>query len=149
MSAGSAPEPAHDPIAIASLIAELPDLQAELALAREAEEQATALTKAVMQKIDAMQNRIDIAIAVLRKKSPKGSRWNGGVASRVAGQGEITSQDMQRLMSHLQQNAAAAHNVASQNAAANGISNYQQSLRDIQKLVAAAPPMISKNIWGE
>ena len=67
--AGRPPEPAHDPIAIAALIAELPELEAKYLAAKNAAEEAN-------KALDSVQQRIDAAIATLKPKAPKGSSWH-------------------------------------------------------------------------
>ncbi len=63
------PEAAHDPIAIAAMVAELPDLEAKYLAAKQAAEEANTA-------LDSMQQRIDAAIATLKHKAPKGSSWH-------------------------------------------------------------------------
>ena len=64
----AAPTPATDPIAIAALIAELPELEAKY---NEAKASAEVANKA----LDAILDRIERAIAMLKRKAPIGSKW--------------------------------------------------------------------------
>ena len=66
------PEAAHDPIAIAALIAELPELETKYLAAKNAAEEAN-------KALDSVQQRIDEAIATLKHKAPKGTSWNNGL----------------------------------------------------------------------
>lgn len=79
----STPEPAHDPIAIAALIAELPELEAKFLAAMKVAEEAN-------KALDVIQNRIDMALLTLRKKAPRGSMWNS------MRKPEISAEDFQR-----------------------------------------------------
>lgn len=69
-----APEAAHDPIAIAALVAELPELEAKAKAANEAAKQAN-------DAFNALQQRIDTAFATLKRKAPSFSRWGGLTSS--------------------------------------------------------------------
>lgn len=66
------PEAAHDPIAVAALIAELPELEAKYLAAKNAAEEAH-------KALNSVQQRIDAAIATLKHKAPKGTSWNNGL----------------------------------------------------------------------
>jgi hypothetical protein len=66
------PEAAHDPIAVAALIAELPELEAKYLAAKNAAEEAN-------KALDSVQQRIDAAIATLKHKAPMGTSWNNGL----------------------------------------------------------------------
>lgn len=63
------PEPAHDPIAIAALIAALPEFEAKFAVAMK-------IAEAANKELDMIQDRIDQALNALRNKAPRGSKWN-------------------------------------------------------------------------
>lgn len=62
------PPPAYDPIAIAALIAELPELEAKFLAAKKASDEA-------QKALDVMQDRIDRAIHALKIRAPGGSAW--------------------------------------------------------------------------
>jgi len=124
-----APEPAHDPIAIAALIAELPELEAKfLASMKTAEEANKAL--------DVIQDRLDQAMNVLRSKAPRGSKWNS------APKREINQQDLQQLMQHVQ----GMQNIA-QNATAQRLEQMATMAPPLATM--APPPAIKKGgPWG-
>jgi hypothetical protein len=69
--------PAHDPIAIAALIAELPELEAKFLAAMKTAEEAN-------KALDVIQDRLDQAMKVLRSKAPRGSKWNSRKAEMSA-----------------------------------------------------------------
>jgi hypothetical protein len=129
-AAQRAPEPAHDPIAIAALIAELPELEAKFLAAMKTAEEAN-------KALDVIQDRLDQAMNVLRSKAPRGSKWNSGPKR------EISQQDLQQLYAHVQNmNAQNAGGMMGQNAAQNAhlaqqISSYEQK---VMRAVAAPPP---------
>lgn len=83
------PEPAHDPIAIAALIAELPELEAKYLAAMKIAEEAN-------KALDVIQNRIDMALLTLKKKAPRGSMWNS------MRKPELSAQTLQQLYQHAQ-----------------------------------------------
>jgi hypothetical protein len=87
------PEAAHDPIAIAALVAELPELEAKFAAAKE-------IAEAANKALNVIQDRIDTAIAVLKKKAPKGSMW-GNQVNKI--RREIGSDDLQQALQQYQQ----------------------------------------------
>lgn len=66
---GAPPPAATDPIAIASLIATLPELEGEF-------KKAMAKAEEANKALDVIQNRIDVALKTLREKAPRGSMWN-------------------------------------------------------------------------
>lgn len=70
-----APAPPTDPIAIAALVAELPELEAAYKVAKEASDKALA-------KLNDMQLRIDRTISALKDHAPAGSRWSSADSSK-------------------------------------------------------------------
>ena len=94
--AGRPPEPAHDPIAIAALIAELPELEAKYLAAKNAAEEAN-------KALDSVQQRIDAAIATLKHKAPRGSSWH---KSRVAPQQQFEIEQLYGMLENQKRGAA-------------------------------------------
>lgn len=86
--ASNAPVPPHDPIAIAALIAELPELEKAYIEAREKAEIAN-------KALDVMQERIDRAISALKGSAPNGSRWKAVIRDGAL--------NMQNVAHHQQQ----------------------------------------------
>jgi hypothetical protein len=127
-AAQRAPEPAHDPIAIAALIAELPELEAKFLAAMKTAEEAN-------KALDVIQDRLDQAMNVLRSKAPRGSKWNSGPKR------EISQQDLQQLYAYVQNMQGAAAGNAAQNMNA-GLA--QQIAHWESQAKVAPPPSIKK-----
>jgi len=129
--------PAHDPIAIAALVAELPELEAKFAAAMKTAEEAN-------KALDVIQDRIDQAIKALKSKAPRGSKWN------TAPKREISPQDLQQLYAQIQgsQNAAgngnnAMNQMMNQNAVlAQQIERYES--QRIKGVAAPPPPLVDR-----
>lgn len=142
-SAKSAPMPAHDPIAIAALVAELPELEAKFAAAMKTAEEAN-------KALDVIQDRIDQAIKALKSKAPRGFKWN------TAPKREISQQDLQQMYSQIQgshRNGAgnnAMNQMMDQNAAlAQQIQRYEEQQIKGGGVTAPPPPMIKRGgPWG-
>lgn len=119
-----APEPAHDPIAIAALVAELRELEAKFAAATKAAEEAN-------KALDVIQDRIDRAMQALRNKTSKGSKWGRSDATEI----QMRMQQYQGQMKQFQ-------DAAMQNAAANQWGQNAQN-----DTVSAPPMMISEDVY--
>jgi hypothetical protein len=72
-------EPAHDPIAIAALVAALPELEAKYLAAK-------AVSDLAEKELSVVQDRIDQAIQALKWSAPVGSKW-ATVRSQLANVG--------------------------------------------------------------
>ena len=123
----SPPTPAHDPIAIAALIAELPELEQKFLAAMKVAEEAK-------KALDVIQDRIDWAINALRSKAPHGSKW------KTASKCEITQQGLQQLYARAQNMQDAADNDKQNKimALAHQIANQENQAK------IAPPPMIKR-----
>jgi hypothetical protein len=129
--AQKAPEPAHDPIAIAALIAELPELEAKFLAAMKTAEEAN-------KALDVIQDRLDQAMNVLRSKAPRGSKWNSGPKR------EISQQDLQQLYAQIQ----GSHSQNAGNNAMNQMMNLNaalaQQIERYENMAKVAPPPLIK-----
>lgn len=127
------PVPPTDPIAIAALVAELPDLHAGLALSNERLDEAKADTKAWRDRVSAHQARIDDTIEALRSQAPKDTKW---------GKREFNSQDIQEMLVKMnaQLQAKKAHGAQNQNAANQllGMQNAGAMMPQAQQNIAIA-----------
>lgn len=87
--------PAHDPIAIAALIATLPELEAAVAVQAKACGVEATKMKDILEALNNHQGKIDAAISAFKGNAPNGSRWK-----RLVSHGAVNLQELQQIYSN-------------------------------------------------